>query len=905
MNNIIKRKWNQNSMVIIEDLQGMAFQAESGGHTFQISGVDGEGNAVALSGTPAGVLLRADGQDVTLTCSVSGGVVSATLPANAYVVPGRFGLTIFLTRDGQKTAIYAAVGTVGKTSSGTVAPPAGSDVVTLVNQINAAIAAIPVSYNSCFAPAYSTSGLYSVGQYVTYNGNLYRCTTAITTAESWTAAHWTQTNLGADVYDLKSALTLSFTDDENKVPASLFSITGLLKGNLTVDAGQTNYKTTDFIELYTNECKIAGPAWPNAVFALFALYDADYQSLFIGYGANSFSIDLANYPTAKYFRASKANADSVAISVTPYNKAANNLEYLRNELTASFANGNNEIPSGLYSIPGILNSAGTSVSGVSGWKTTDYIELFNYNGVISGYGFPNNVYSTFALYDKQKNVLCKNGFGDFSINLFDYPQAKYFRASKEDSSNTYYVKIKNDGVPIDNVKFNNPDASDNVFRTNSATDWSISDGVITCNYNTSSGNTWCYYNIHPNTIEESNNIINVEFDTEINTDSKIGIGIIGKNGPGSTTVMAVAEIDNSGHYNISIDVNHAVVYYALDMTKTFSVFISNATAPCYATINNLKITAKKYDFGNDVVYKDLNKMKQDIDSNTNNIEALKGNQYLVSPNGTKYKISITNDGTVIAIPVIPEKTLFIGNSLLLGNGTFGMCASASDKDYYHYVSQAILEKKPNATFDKLAGSAFETCSTVFAAESWMESTLLPHLGNDINLVVIQLGDNVPTDKIDSVFATTCPALIEYIHNNAPLANILFVAEWYPGGNKQEIIANACASKGATFIDITPLRTSENRSYIGAVVNYGTSETRVYSFDSYTDDSTNNKLSITFTVNGSQYTSVVPYESYSVSGSSISIVGTYGIVIQSGVASHPGDSGMSAIANLIIEILGLN
>lgn len=209
MNNIIKRKWNQNSMVIIEDLQGMAFQAESGGHTFQISGIDGEGNTVALSGTPAGVMLRSDGQDVALTCSVSEGVVSATLPANAYVVPGRFGLTIFMTSDGQKTAIYAAVGTVGKTSSGTVAPPAGSDVVTLVNQINTAIAAIPANYNACFAPAYSTSGLYSVGQYVTYNGNLYRCNTAITTAETWTAAHWTQTNLGADVYDLKSALNFN------------------------------------------------------------------------------------------------------------------------------------------------------------------------------------------------------------------------------------------------------------------------------------------------------------------------------------------------------------------------------------------------------------------------------------------------------------------------------------------------------------------------------------------------------------------------------------------------------------------------------------------------------------------------------------------------------------------------
>ena len=209
MNNIIKRKWNQNSMVIIEDLQGMAFQDESGGHTFQISGIDGEGNTVALSGTPAGVMLRSDGQDVTLTCSVSGGVVSATLPANAYSVPGRFGLTIFLTSDGQKTAIYAAVGTVGKTSSGTVAPPAGSDVVTLVNAIATAVATIPASYTDLMAsvaPTYSSSGLYAVGSYAWYNGKLYRCTTAITSGETWTSGHWTLANLGSDLVDLKSAL---------------------------------------------------------------------------------------------------------------------------------------------------------------------------------------------------------------------------------------------------------------------------------------------------------------------------------------------------------------------------------------------------------------------------------------------------------------------------------------------------------------------------------------------------------------------------------------------------------------------------------------------------------------------------------------------------------------------------
>jgi hypothetical protein len=309
MNNIIKRKWNQNSMVIIEDLQGMAFQAESGGHTFQISGIDGEGNTVALSGTPAGVMLRADGQDVALTCSASGGVVSATLPANAYSVPGRFGLTIFLTSDGQKTAIYAAVGTVGKTSSGTVAPPAGSDVVTLVNQINAAIAAIPVSYNSSFAPAYSTSGLYSVGQYVTYNGNLYRCNTAITTAETWTAAHWTQTNLGADVYDLKSAVSsyenLLCSVDSDYTYAVSFPVVGYYpywndNGNLRENA---NYTATPFISI--RGVKSFGFSGVSSDVNAVCFYDSSFAYISGGYDKKAWDVPS----TAYYMRMGILTAD--------------------------------------------------------------------------------------------------------------------------------------------------------------------------------------------------------------------------------------------------------------------------------------------------------------------------------------------------------------------------------------------------------------------------------------------------------------------------------------------------------------------------------------------------------------------------------------------------------------------
>lgn len=57
------------------------------------------------------------------------------------------------------------------------------------------------------APAYDASSTYAVGEYVMYNNALYRCTTAITTAEAWTAAHWTAAKIGEDLTDCSRQLS--------------------------------------------------------------------------------------------------------------------------------------------------------------------------------------------------------------------------------------------------------------------------------------------------------------------------------------------------------------------------------------------------------------------------------------------------------------------------------------------------------------------------------------------------------------------------------------------------------------------------------------------------------------------------------------------------------------------------
>ena len=194
-------------MVNIEDLCGMAFQAESGGHTFAISGVDDTGAVVPLSGTVTGVFRRPDNADIALTGASTGGVASVTLTDDCYAVPGRFGLTVFVTSGGQKTAVYAAVGTVAATNGGAVAGDTPQDVVDLINAIAAAVATIPADYTALMgdiANTYSPTALYPVGAYAWYNGALKRCTAG----ETYTAAHWEDAVLGNDVTMLHNALDL-------------------------------------------------------------------------------------------------------------------------------------------------------------------------------------------------------------------------------------------------------------------------------------------------------------------------------------------------------------------------------------------------------------------------------------------------------------------------------------------------------------------------------------------------------------------------------------------------------------------------------------------------------------------------------------------------------------------------
>lgn len=70
-------------------------------------------------------------------------------------------------------------------------------LATSATSTNTATALTPASLDNAMQhmvgyPVYSASATYAVGDRVRYSWYVYECNTAITTAEVWTASHWTQ-----------------------------------------------------------------------------------------------------------------------------------------------------------------------------------------------------------------------------------------------------------------------------------------------------------------------------------------------------------------------------------------------------------------------------------------------------------------------------------------------------------------------------------------------------------------------------------------------------------------------------------------------------------------------------------------------------------------------------------------
>lgn len=214
-----------------------------------------------------------------------------------------------------------------------------------------------------------------------------------------------------------------------------------------------------------------------------------------------------------------------------------------------------------------------------------------------------------------------------------------------------------------------------------------------------------------------------------------------------------------------------------------------------------------------------------------------------------------------------------------------------------------MKTNPAYTDIRLSGTGFEACENETQQKEWLENTLKPQLSDELDLVVIQIGDNVNSSSKREAFEQGAKNLISAIKDGAPHARIVWMYGWYVSNRVTTSIKDACRVNNVALIAINDINTAANCSSIGTVITRTEPTSQTLKYTRYTLLS-ENCLQIDFTVGGRTYQSTVNVTGYSDNAETCTLTwqGYETITTDEGIASHPGNSGFEQIARRFFEVL---
>lgn len=195
--------------VKVQTISGNLFSADVKGNLIGVRVVD-NGSPATLGGTVAANVIRPDGGTVAVAGTLSGNEAYVILPDAAYAVPGNETIVIKITDGEVITTLLALVVTVYRSTTDEIVDPGSilPSIETLIETINTAVASIPADYSSLWtslAPEFSSSTSYVTGQYVTYDGKVYRFIVPHPSG-TWNSSHVTEIKIGNEITYLRNVL---------------------------------------------------------------------------------------------------------------------------------------------------------------------------------------------------------------------------------------------------------------------------------------------------------------------------------------------------------------------------------------------------------------------------------------------------------------------------------------------------------------------------------------------------------------------------------------------------------------------------------------------------------------------------------------------------------------------------
>lgn len=250
----------------------------------------------------------------------------------------------------------------------------------------------------------------------------------------------------------------------------------------------------------------------------------------------------------------------------------------------------------------------------------------------------------------------------------------------------------------------------------------------------------------------------------------------------------------------------------------------------------------------------------------------------------------------------PSRVVFLGNSLLMGNLTFGLSASDSTKDYFYRLDSAFRSYNPDCISHRIMAKQLENSTEDSSLTKELAENILPWIGDTTDLIIIQLGDNFNTSQELQRMPETLETLYDAICTHAHNAKVVWVGEWYATDYKQRILRRMAYFYGAQFIDISDLNTSENQGKVGDVYSHSDKRVQCIHYENYSVSG--DSITVSFMENNEIYQSTVQMTEYHdyVDEGRIDIVGYQSIVTDEMAASHPNDEGFRLIAERILDSL---
>lgn len=191
---------------------------------------------------------------------------------------------------------------------------------------------------------------------------------------------------------------------------------------------------------------------------------------------------------------------------------------------------------------------------------------------------------------------------------------------------------------------------------------------------------------------------------------------------------------------------------------------------------------------------------------------------LISPNGTKYKLTVNDAGALATQRMGGYKVIgHAGNSILRHPimsywwGDWGMAASTRENDYNHRLLAMIKTDEPTATTDAMNWAAWELNPSTYDKSNF-DSYLT---SKPFDLFIIRFGENA---TYNSNYKQNYKDLVLYVKSKLPdNCRIIIGGQFWANSDKETAMSQVADELGLTFVSMAGLDIPANKSFIGDTV----------------------------------------------------------------------------------------